>query len=91
MYYQDTSIYSHLAAICQALSLNQRALDYYQRVLNIDPKNENAKKQIEVLKQAIQKSKEEESVEKLAEDAKTVPANEPAKVPAAEKDSGKTP
>ena len=91
MFYQDTSIYSHLAAICQALSLNKRALDYYQRVLNIDPKNENAKKQIEVLKQAIQKSKEEESVEKLAEDAKTVPANEPAKVPAAEKDSGKTP
>jgi tetratricopeptide (TPR) repeat protein len=77
MFYQDTSIYAHLAAICQALSLNARALDYYQKVLNIDPKNENAKKQIEILKQAI---KEAENVQK-----------EPAKAPAAEKDSGKAP
>ena len=77
MFYQDTSIYAHLAAICQALSLNARALDYYQKVLYIDPKNENAKKQIEILKQAI---KEAENVQK-----------EPAKAPAAEKDSGKAP
>mgnify|MGYP003571301358 CR=1 FL=1 len=77
LFYQDTSIYVHLAAICQALSLNDRALNYYQKVLNIDPKNENAKKQIEVLKQAI---KEAETVQE-----------EPAKAPAAEKDSGKAP
>ncbi len=82
MFYQDTSVYVHLAAICQALALNDRALEYYQKVLNIDPKNENAKKQIEILKQAI---KEAESVQEE-------PAQkEPVKAPAAEKDSGKAP
>ena len=49
MFYSDTSIFAHLAAICQALSLNERALNYYRKILEIDPKNENARKQIEIL------------------------------------------
>lgn len=50
MFSQDTSIFAHLAAICEALSLNERAIGYYQKVLNIDPQNANAKKRIEALK-----------------------------------------
>lgn len=46
---KDTSIYAHLAAVCQALSLNDRALDYYRKVLAIDPKNKNALRQMEML------------------------------------------
>lgn len=50
MFLRDTSIFAHLAAICQALSLKDRAVGYYEKVLSIDPQNENAKRQIEILK-----------------------------------------
>ena len=50
MFLRDTSIFAHLAAICQALSLKDRAIGYYEKVLSIDPQNENAKRQIEILK-----------------------------------------
>lgn len=49
MFDRDTSIYAHLAAICQALSLSERAVGYYRKVLEIDPQNDNAKRQIEIL------------------------------------------
>lgn len=49
MFARDTSIYAHLAAICQALSLSERAVGYYRKVLEIDPQNDNAKRQIEIL------------------------------------------
>ncbi len=50
MFLRDTSIFAHLAAICQALSLKDRAVGYYEKVLSIDPQNENARRQIEILK-----------------------------------------
>lgn len=50
LFEKDTSIYAHLAAICQALSLSDRAKDYYQKVLVIDPKNKNATQQLEKLR-----------------------------------------
>ncbi len=50
MFLKDTSIFAHLAAICQALSLKDRAVGYYEKVLSIDPQNENAKHQIEILR-----------------------------------------
>ncbi len=50
MFQRDTSIFAHLAAICQALSLKDRAIGYYEKVLSIDPQNDNARRQIEILK-----------------------------------------
>ena len=50
MFLRDTSIFAHLAAICQALSLKDRAIGYYEKVLSIDPQNENARRQIEILR-----------------------------------------
>ena len=46
----DPSIFSHMAAICEALALKKRAVEYYEKVLTIDPQNENAKSRIEILK-----------------------------------------
>lgn len=46
---QDTSVYSHLAAICDALSLSSRAMNYYKKVLAIDPQNVLAKERTKAL------------------------------------------
>lgn len=56
--YKDTSVFVHLAAICQALSQNERALEYYRKVLKIDPGNANAKKQVELLQQPVGNAEE---------------------------------
>lgn len=56
--YKDTAVFVHLAAICQALSQNERALEYYRKVLKIDPGNANAKKQVELLQRPVGNAEE---------------------------------
>lgn len=63
MFYRDTSIFVHLAEICQSLGLNERSTGYYLKVLEIDPANANAKKQIELLKQAVKPPEPQEKTE----------------------------
>lgn len=46
---EDTTVYAHLAAICEALHLNDRAIGYYKKMLLIMPKDVSLKKRLKAL------------------------------------------
>jgi len=46
---KDPTLYEHLAAICDALHLNDRALGYYKKILVIVPNHPQAKARIKAL------------------------------------------
>lgn len=45
----DTTVYAHLAAICEALHLNDRAIVYYKKMILIMPKDVSLKKRLKAL------------------------------------------
>ena len=45
----DTTVYAHLAAICEALHMNDRAVEYYKKMVLIMPKNASIKKRLKAL------------------------------------------
>lgn len=50
LYPQSFNVYDSYAEACMKLGENDRAIEYYEKSLELDPENENAKNQIAIIK-----------------------------------------